>query len=295
MKKSILSVIAFASITSSFNAQIPNASFETWNNMGTYENPDGWATLNDYTSVGSVYTVEKGTPGNPGASYLKITSKTMGPTVANGIAVCGVLDPTTQQPISGFAYNQQPVNFTGRWQHMIFGSSQGSLSAQLTRWDASTNSRIIVATANKTLTGMAMSWTNFSIPFVYTDAQSPDSCIIVLKASGTNPTNLDYLWVDNLTFSGDIAGLKTQTLFSELAIFPNPTSENFTLILDSKEAQSISYELISITGEILIVNKAEIIQGKNTFSIPAAGLAKGNYVVRINSSTKTESFPVVVN
>lgn len=295
MKKFILSVITITSLSISLNAQIPNSGFETWMNMGTYENPDGWATLNDYTTGAGVYTAEKGTPGSPGSFYLKLTSKTVGPTVANGIAVSGVLDPATQQPVSGFAFNQQPESFTGKWQHMIYGTSQGSINVQLTRWDAGTNSRVIVATANKTLTGMAMSWANFTIPFVYTDAQAPDSCIIVMKASGSNPTNQDYLWVDNLAFTGNVAGIESQSIFADLSIFPNPTTENFTVNIHSKEAQTISYELISVTGDVLYSKNENIVEGQNTLLIPAVGLSKGNYLVRIISGLNAETFPVVIN
>lgn len=295
MKKFIISVITITSLSISLNAQIPNSGFETWMNMGTYENPDGWATLNDYTTGAGVYTAEKGTPGSPGSFYLKLTSKTVGPTVANGIAVSGVLDPATQQPVSGFAFNQQPASFTGKWQHMIYGTSQGSINVQLTRWDAGTNSRVIVATANKTLTGMAMSWANFTIPFVYTDAQAPDSCIIVMRASGNNPTNQDYLWVDNLAFAGNVAGIASQSIFADIAIFPNPTTENFTVNIYSKEAQTISYELISVTGDILYSKDENIKEGQNTLVIPAVGLSKGNYLVRIISGLNAETFPVVIN
>ena len=295
MKKSILSAIVFATITCSVNAQIPNSGFETWMNMGTYENPDGWSTLNDFTTAAGVYTAEKGTPGSPGTSYLKLTSKTVGSAVVNGIAVSGVLDPATQQPISGFAFNQQPSALTGKWQHMIYGSSQGSITVTLTRWDATMNSRMVVATANKVLTGMAMSWANFSIPLVYTDSQAPDSCIIVLKASGNNPTDQDYLWVDNFAFTGNVAGLAEQNIFANLSIYPNPTNENFTLNLQSKEAKTISCELISVTGEVLYSKNEDIKEGANTITLPSIGIAKGNYLVRITSGGVYSTFSVVLN
>jgi hypothetical protein len=226
---------------------------------------------------------------------LKLTSKTVGSAVVNGIAVSGVLDPATQQPISGFAFNQQPSALTGKWQHMIYGSSQGSITVTLTRWDATMNSRMVVATANKVLTGMAMSWANFSIPLVYTDSQAPDSCIIVLKASGNNPTDQDYLWVDNFAFTGNVAGLAEQNIFANLSIYPNPTNENFTLNLQSKEAKTISCELISVTGEVLYSKNEDIKEGANTITLPSIGIAKGNYLVRITSGGVYSTFSVVLN
>lgn len=294
MKTIIFTIAVLTASIKNIFAQIPNSGFETWMSMGTYENPNGWATANDFTTSSGVYTAEKGTPGSPGSSYLKLTSKTIGSTVVNGIAVSGAINPITLQPVAGFAYNQQPANFTGKWQHMIYGSSQGSIDVTLTRWDATMNTRIVVATANKTLTGMAMSWSNFTIPFVYSDFQAPDSCIIVLKASGSNPTNQDYLWVDNLSFTGSVAGLNEQSLFSEISLYPNPTVEKFMLNVNSKETQSISYELINLDGKILFSASADIKEGLNSFLIPTMELPKGNYIVRIISHSNTQTLPVVI-
>lgn len=70
-------------------AQIPNSGFENWTTMGSYSNPDNWDQLNAMTNPNSVYTCVKGTPGNPGSSYIKLTSKTVGTMgVMHGLAVC---------------------------------------------------------------------------------------------------------------------------------------------------------------------------------------------------------------
>lgn len=116
-----------------------------------------------------------------------------------------------------------------------------------------------------------------------------------MKASGSNPTNQDYLWVDNLAFTGNVAGIASQSIFADIAIFPNPTTENFTVNIHSKEAQTISYELISVTGDILYSKDENIKEGQNTLVIPAVGLSKGNYLVRIISGLNAETFPVVIN
>lgn len=295
MKKKNILLVAFAALTIHAAAQIPNAGFETWNSMGTYENPDGWTTLNDYTAASSVFTAEKGTPGSPGSSYLKLTSKTVGATVVNGIAVSGAIDPLTQQAVSGFAFNQMPASFTGKWQHMIYGSSQGSISVQLTRWNPATNSRVQVASADKTLTGMAMSWANFTIPFVYSDFQAPDSCIIILKASGSNPTNQDYLWVDNLGFSGSVAGLETPSVFSGIELYPNPVVENVVLKLQTEKAHKVVVELVDLSGNVLYSEDREIAQGVTEMLVPVSGVAKGNYLVRISSGTSRDVRSVTIN
>ncbi|MBK9320544.1 MAG: hypothetical protein IPM91_18245 [Bacteroidetes bacterium] len=73
------------------------------------------------------------------------------------------------------------------------GSSQGYIDVLLTRWDG--NQRIVVANAHRTLTGMAMNWATFNIPLNYLDGNNPDSCMIVLAASGAQ-THQRRLLVD---------------------------------------------------------------------------------------------------
>lgn len=77
MKKTILSIVSVVAFTASTMAQIPNAGFENFTSMGAYDVPNGWGTMNNTTALASVYTAAKGTPGSPGASYLKLTSKTV--------------------------------------------------------------------------------------------------------------------------------------------------------------------------------------------------------------------------
>jgi hypothetical protein len=295
MKKIFLSFFAVGSFAAISNAQLPNPGFETWMNMGTYENPDGWATLNDLTTMSGIYTATKGTPGSPGSSYLKLTSQTIGPNVVNGIAVSGVIDPVTQQAISGFAFNQQPASFNGKWQHMIYGTSQGSISVELTRWDSGMNMRMTVATGSVTLSGMAMSWTNFSIPFVYTDGQAPDSCIIVMKASGANPTQGDYLWVDNLSFVGNVAGIEeNSSSFSELNVYPNPADDQVILSLTSEIEDQLMIEVYSLSGALILTQEVEVTTGGNEIPVDLSSVLSGNYLISIRNGESKTVLPITI-
>jgi len=97
-----------------------------------------------------------------------------------------------------------------------------------------------------------------------------------------------------LAFTGSVAGINEQLLFSEISLYPNPTVENFTLNVNSKEAQSITYELINLDGKIQFSASTDIKEGQNSFSIPTMGLPKGNYIVRIISGSNTQTLPVVI-
>ncbi|HYV92386.1 MAG TPA: T9SS type A sorting domain-containing protein [Chitinophagales bacterium] len=288
MKQTITLFLAlmFAAAISKAQAPIPNGGFEDWTSMGTYDNPDSWTTLNEMTASASTFTCEKGTPGNVGAAYIKLTSKTVnGIGVVPGIAVCGTLDQLTMQPNAGFVYSDRPQNLTGKWQHMIFGNSQGFIDVQLTRWDAQQEMRIPVASAHKDLTGMAMSWAAFTIPLIYADGGYPDTCIIVLSASGTAPTNNDYLWVDALGFSGTVTGISNVSNNKIISIFPNPATNLLSIDLSSFSNSKVSVQISDVQGKIVKIEKA--IDASATTTIDIATLPKGNYLLKVTSGTGT--------
>jgi hypothetical protein len=284
MKKTLL--VSFALIFNFYflKAQtIPNAGFENWTSAGAYSNPDGWDQLNSLTSLASVFTCEQGSPGNVGSFYLKLTSKTVtGVGVVAGVAVSGVIDPTTQQAKSGFAFSAQPQSLTGKWQHMIFGSSQGYVDVKLTKWNSGTNSRTTVANGHVDLTGMAMSWANFSVPLAYLETFAPDSCIITLSASGSAPTNNDYLWVDALAFTGSVTALQDYSSQQKIKLFPNPTTSNLTVDLTALNSQQVQMKIFDMQGNLVIaLNKLNV--SSNT-SIDISSLSEGNYLLNIISS-----------
>ena len=287
MKKTIYTLIAllFATTISNAQAPIPNGGFEDWTNMGMYDNPDNWTTLNDMTASMETFTCLQGTPGNPGSAYIKLTSKTIGVAVIPGIAVCGTIDESTMQPTTGFSYTDRPQNLTGKWQHMIFGSSQGFIDVQLTRWDVMEQTRITVASAHKNLTGMAMSWAAFTIPLVYTDGGDPDTCIIVLSASGTTPANNDYLWVDALDFTGTVTGILNITGDKSINMFPNPANNSLSIDLSSFGNSKVRVQITDVQGRIVRTENQVGTTAKATIEI--ATLPKGIYVLKGSSEMKT--------
>ena len=301
-------ILYFALITffaNSVYAQIPNGGFETWNSMGAYENPANWATMNNTTSTFSLFTATKATPGSPGSSYLKLTSKTINGSVVPGIAVCGKLDTMTKQPISGVPYILRSATFSGKWQHMSFGSSQGSVMVMLTKWNAAQSKRDTVAYGGQTLAGMAMSWANFSMGLTYTDSLNyPDSCMIVLRASGANPTNNDYLWVDNLAFSGTVAIYQppiTTGLHGHSAegikfnVFPNPTHDMVTVNFSTAINNAISVQITDITGKVVIeFMSSPVATGKSSLTVKTNHLEKGIYSLTVKSNNSFSSTKLII-
>ena len=283
MKKYFFTGILVGLMSATSFAQIPNPGFENWTNVSTYSNPDGWATMNNTTTLAGVYTATKGTPGNPGSAYLKLTSKMVGSAVVNGIAVSGALDSINMKPKSGFPMSTRPANLTGKWQHMISGNSQGSIQITLTRWDSGMKMRMNVGSGSTTLSGMAMSWASFSIPISYTDGANPDTCVITMKASGNSPANGDYLWVDELSFTGTVTGIDSekQTFLNSVSISPNPAKDIISIDLDLKAPQQVRFEITDITGKLIQSKNIGYVQGQFKQQLDLTGVSKGTYLLKI--------------
>lgn len=282
MKKLILTLLAI--IPFCLFSQIPNGSFETWTNMGLYGNPDQWSTPNDYTSPAGGFTCIKGTPGNPGTSYIRLISTSIGSMgVIPAIAVCGILNTSTMQPVSGFPFTSRPENLTGNWQFMANGEDQGYISVLLSHWNPSTQSRDTVAYNDFPLPGMVMSWRNFSIPLIYKNGMNPDSAIIVASASNSNgavTADGSYLYLDNLSFSGSVLTV-SDTKQDGITIFPNPASDRVFIELSKKYSGNSTISVLDVSGREVFRSQHIFSNGKISFNLQ--GIPDGNYFIRIIS------------
>jgi len=280
--KTLIAVMLLLSASITKAQTIPNAGFENWSNPNGFNVPNDWGNLNDITSFSSIYTCTKGTPGNPGASYLKLISKIVtGMGVKPGIAVSGVLNENTLTPFSGFAYSLRPDAFTGKWQYMGNSSNDiGYIKVFLTKWNSSVGMHDTIGYASQNLNGMVMSWANFSFPFTYNSTDNPDSCIILLNASGPNPEAGSYLYVDNLSFSGVLTGVENVEATGIFNVFPNPSNQTIQLDLSGLNSKAKQFEIADITGKVI---KTQNSNGSLVQTISIAELDAGNYFLKIYS------------
>lgn len=304
MKKTILFSISFVFLAFIANSQstIPNASFENWSMPNGYNIPDGWDNLNPMTASMSTFTCLKGTPGSPGTAYLKLVSKNVsGMGVMPGAATCGMFDMSNManpMPMSGFAFNQRPQSFDGKWQYMASGNDQGFIGVLLTKWNSGMMMRDTVAYAMQTLSGMAMSWANFSIPLTYMSLDYPDSAMIMLSASGATPEANSYLYADTLHFNGSVAGTtginNEIKNISNLNVFPNPANDKVFILFNSTNTMNLKLQLTDVSGKIVFEENEGEIQGAFNRTLNISSFTKGIYFLNLKSSKTVEVRKLVV-
>lgn len=280
-KQTIIAIALMLTVVISKAQSVPNGSFETWTNPNGYLVPADWETLNDMTSSASVYTATRG--GSASDYYLKLTSQTVtGMGVMPGIAVSGMLDMGSLNAISGFPFTFRPVAFTGKWQYMGNSSNDiGYIKVFLTKWNSSMGMRDTVGFTSQNLNGMVMSWANFSFPFTYNNTDVPDTCIIILNASGSNPEAGSYLYVDNLSFSGIITGVENTEITGTFRIYPNPSNQEIQIDLSGLKSTAQQFEITDLTGRVIVTKQSN---GSLLQTISISELPAGNYLLRITTA-----------
>lgn len=283
MKKRII-FLFFAGLFHSVTAQIPNASFENWDTVSQVVNPSFWQSLNLPNTTLANKMAIYGSPGTAGSKYLKLTSQKFNNKLYTGMITSGKMDSVTLEPLSGFPFTNRPGAIVGKWQHMVMGGNQGFVLVLLTKWNSNTLKRDTIAYTKTKLVDMAMAWEDFEIPLDYVSSDLPDSCIIQLSASGNLPKQSDYLWVDELAFSGT-AGTLTLAKDDLIQVYPNPFHSSIQVKIDS-QLKIKNIELINSVGKQ--VASTEVIIGNQW--IIDENIPSGNYFIRIESDNNQVNY-----
>jgi hypothetical protein len=77
-------------------------------------------------------------------------------------------------------------------------------------------------------------------------------------------------------------------------IYPNPADENINLTFSLKQAASVEVSLSDISGRQLLVNNYQATSGSNQLSINVGNLAKGLYLMHVNTDLGGINFKIVI-
>ncbi len=299
--KTLFSFLLLLATVGSF-AQIPNNGFETWDSTLGYRVPVGWDNLNSVTTSSSIYTCRYESPGFSGSYYMSLTSQNIpGMGVKPGIAVCGTMNHTTYQPISGFPYTQRPLGLAGYWQYMAMSAAdQGFFVILLSKWNTSLSKRDTIAYRKYDLPDMVMTWQPFYIALNYTSSATPDSAIILMSASGATlaaAAHASYIWVDDLHF-GDSATLgiyKAPDTRPEASVYPNPAAGQFSVKYYSQSSKQVNITLLDITGRMIKAQNVAVSDGYNNIPVTLPCLNKGIYFVEVADDRQVWREKLIVN
>lgn len=274
MKKTLLSIFALAFITT-VNAQIVNGTFEAWTQGGTspntYENPDGWATINSSTSVLGLVTCSKETSNvHGGSGAAKLTTGFIAFPI-NQMVPCiitnGTININTQMAEGGQAFTERPTAFTG-W---YVASPQSGDTYSFEAYLINDGTGDTVGTAMFSSTATVSNYTMFTADVTYTSQDNPTTLQIILLSS--EPFNAQ----ENSTVTFDDLDYTTTSSVDELGVelirtYPNPVvNEVYFNLGKYTQAKVVFYNVLGSK-----VKEAVITYDMNYVDL--SSLAEGTYV-----------------
>lgn len=281
MRSLTLSCAAIILLVSSATAQqIPNAGFEAWTNNA----PDNWATSN----AAPAYTnVTKSTTAHGGSASVRGEVVSVG-----GFAI----QPALQSGAGGegFAISSRPVSITGWYQYSPVQSDRFSINVSLFKGGASGTPVAIAAVADPTAYG---AWHQFSVPFNYLSAETPDVCIIqhqiVAPLGGTFPHAGSWFLLDDLAFSGatDVANDgNTPHAFALHQNFPNPFNPGTVVRYDLPAPSDVRLAVFDMLGrQVAVLVQERKPAGQHSLTFNAGALPSGTYLVRLQADGLTQT------
>lgn len=271
MKHKLLLIGTIAALSSATAlAQIPNGGFETWNTVGTYQDPAQWITFNALTSLaGAQPSCAQGSPGAVGSYYATVTTRNTAFGMIQGIMTLGDANSGS----TGFAYSSRPAALTGKWQYGIQPTDSGFVAIYLTKWNTVTQHSDSVGGGAATAIGTLSGWQNLNVPIQYFNAMNPDTAYIIVASSLNSPVEGSFIKIDDLGF-GAASAIGELDQVSGLRIFPSLATDEVNVTADSPIADLM---VMDLTGRSVL----EQAVGAQQASVDVADLSTGRYFLQV--------------
>jgi hypothetical protein len=270
--KKFYSLILSVTISIAAHSQaLPNAGFELWTNMGTYDNPDTWNTLNDLTSGFGVLTCLKatGADAHSGTAAIKLITQFVIIQNANGLATTGTIDVGNQTVTGGIPYTLRPDSLTGWYKCDPQGTDFGFIDFTLFDGGNDTVGFVHFQTPNSAVT----TYTYFSLPINYYNTNTPTLSRCVMSSSeGVSSVLNSMLIVDDLALVFNNTGVR-EPVFGRSSVKYLSGSKRLKVFAQ----QPALVTVIDMTGKKLFAQSVQAGYSEFELVLPA-----GLYVYRIS-------------
>jgi hypothetical protein len=107
--------------------------------------------------------------------------------------------------------------------------------------------------------------------------------------AGTNYYRLNQLDKDGKSTLSNVVVLKSAQIKAEISrVFPNPVQDKLNIVLNTIGAERVTVSITDLAGRLISSKSLETVQGDNNISFNTASLAKGTYLIKVNSSSNSE-------
>jgi hypothetical protein len=258
MIQQLCTISALVLGTTAFGQAVPNGGFEDWNDMGVYEDPAQWATLNFVSMFGASPTVSRSTDAHEGTYSAKletIIEDIDGDGLEDsipGLMFLGNADFLNEIMTEGAPFTDRPDSLTGWTKYLPVVADFGYLEVSLTKWN-STDGLTETIAGGEYMFDEATDWSRFSTPLEYYSEEAPDSVRIFIISNTMVPSDGTTLFVDGLEFVTNSTADAPELHTADLVYYPNPANATLTVIADKNE----TIEIYNALGKLVATVKAE--------------------------------------
>ncbi len=235
MKNSVLLIILFLIVTSTFAQVVPNNKFENWVSVGFYEEPESWDTPNAELAILGQATVTKSTDAFAGNYSARLETKNVILADAPGLITLAdftVNITTLEFEISGGLPLQENVSkLTGMYKYS--GVNNDSASVIIYNFKRDSEGEIDTIGVGIKSLGNASTWTSFSVDMEQLSTNIPDTFNVIIVSSGLNFKAGSVLYVDSLTIETNTGFISLDRKKEDVSIFPNPATDFISLEMSS--------------------------------------------------------------
>ncbi len=278
--KKIFTLFTFLFFLTLLNAQeLPNPGFESWEDMGTYMEPESWTTPNQFSILAGVVTVSQSTDAAEGMYSARMETKdVLGFTVPGMMTYAQLqVDFVTQEfSFSGGVPMTEFVSHVHGKYKFSGDQDSASIVAYSYRYVEGEDPDTVAIGAGF-LTN-ADEWTEFTFPVFQISPNAPDTFnILILSSSNFEGTVGSVLHIDDISVSMVTDVAETEELL-HVTTYPNPVIDRVTFETD-ENASEREVSVYDMTGRL--VTSAAFDQRK--VSLDLGALPQGMYTYRVVS------------
>lgn len=279
MKKIYLLFLISLFIYTAQAQELTNPGFESWENFGTYEEPDSWHTPNPFTSLIGAITVSKSEDAAAGMYSAKLESILIefGPLKYNVPGLVTYADfavdfASGDFTFGGGLYMPFPVeSLSGKYKYMPVEDDTASVIIySFAHPEGEPMDTIGIGYGFK---GSAAEWTEFTVPMFPLNDHTPDTFNVLLMSTNTfiidSVTPGSVLYVDDLAIETSVGIFNLTGKKTEMSVFPNPTTDYITFEsaenginrvlrifdLNGREVKNIEFNNLKVSVDVSSLSK----------------------------------------
>lgn len=286
MKKLLLFISTLLFINLFSIAQdLPNGSFESWDDMGTYENPTDWTTPNDFSSLVNIFTVTKeATDVYDGSFAARLETKFIAVMNVPGLITLGEISvdipSQTYDLFGGIPFTGRPDKVKGWYKYTPAGPDACFAYTVFTKFNGATTDTIGFGlfTSMETID----TWTQFESNITYFAAIDPDTMNITILSSSITAAQVgSVMLVDKMELDYGV-GINENLIQANTDIYFDQPNRQVHIKYGFDEPKTVDVTLLNIMGQAVMQLPSEVVtKEQNTLSLPE--LQGGIYLLEVRS------------